>query len=204
MYTILLFAVFFFGCSTSQKLDTKTVYYDKFDIFKLSGIDTLTVSDLKARNNSEFVKVLYTDDNLPNEVNYHFADREVVLKLESTFKFLDRNIYVFYTGNLLGGKAGKQREYSMRYIDNAYRLYVDLSDTLLVKSYDNIDTKSSERYHYMVDVYTKKEKQFGKYSLLQADTNKSVSEDSLYKSWNKELQILKPVVISDFALFPPK
>ena len=204
MYTILLYAVFFFGCSTSQKFDTKTVYYDRFDIFKLSGIDTLTASDLEARNNLAFVKVSYSDDNLPTKINYHFADRQVVLKLENTFKFHGRNIHVFYTGNLLGGKADRQREYSMHYIDNAYRLYVDLSDTLLVKSYDSVDTKSSERYHYMIDVYIKKEKQFGKYSLLQAETNKGVSEDRLYNYWNKELQILKPTVISDFALFPPK
>lgn len=199
----LLVAILLFGCSTSQKLDTRNIFYSKFDIFTLTGVDTLSNSTISERQNLEFVEVAYAN-KLPSVITYNFSHRQIVLKLEDTIKFQNRNIYVYYTGNLLGGKAGRQREYSFKHIDNGYRLYVDYSDTLLVKSYDNIDLKSGNKYHYMVDVYIKKGNKFNNYSLLQADTNMSILEESLYKYWNEELKKLKPEVISNLILFPPQ
>jgi hypothetical protein len=199
--TILLFALLF-GCSSAKQTDVNSNYYRQFDLFRLSGIDSISNSDKDAQN-SEFVKVSYKN-GLPNLIVYHFKDREVTLELQDTLKLNKGNIYVYYTGNLLGGKAGTQREYSLHHIDNGYKLYIDLSDTLLVKSYDNIDKNSSDSYHYMIDVYTFNQNQVSKYSLLQGDTNSSTSEDSLYSYWKREVQSTKPTTISSIDFFPPK
>jgi len=179
------------------------MYYKTFNAFQLSGGDTVAASKVGNKQNVEFVKVTYKN-KLPITIAYNFTDREVVLKLDSSFKNHDRDIYIYSTGNLLGGKAGKQREYSFHYIDNGYKLYINLSDTILVKSYDNIDIKGEGRYHYIVDVYTKKGNQFNRYSLLQADTKTTINEDSLYKNWKAELKNFKPDVISATLSFPPK
>jgi hypothetical protein len=191
------------GCSTPKMTDTESIYYKSFNIFQLTGGDTIAAPKVGNKQNLEFVKVTYRN-KLPITITYNSRDREVVLKLDSSFNNHDRVIYIYSTGNLLGGKAGKQREYSFRSIDNGYKLYINLSDTIIVKSYDNIDIKRGDRYHYMVDVYTKKDNHFNRYSLLQADTKTSVSDDSLYKSWNVELKDFKPDVISAVDSFPPK
>lgn len=199
----LLIVIVCFGCSTNQRTDKDTNYFKNFNLFSLSGIDTVSASYIKNKQNQEFVEVTYMD-NLPYIITYRFTNREVVLTLDTSFKANDRDIFVYYTGNLLGGKAGKQREYSLHYIDNGYKLYIDLSDTILVKSYDNIDTKAGDGYHYMLDVYTQKHSQVSRYSLLQGDTKTTIHDDSLFKHWNIELNKFKPEVISTIGSFPPK
>lgn len=199
----LLIVIVCFGCSTTQRTDKDTKYFKSFNLFSLSGLDTVTASDIKDKQNREFVEVVYREE-LPYIITYRFTNRDVVLTLDTSFKDNDRDIFVYYTGNLLGGKAGKQREYSFHFIDNGYKLYIDLSDTILVKSYDNIDKKSGDRYHYMLDIYTQKHYEVSRYSLLQGDTRTAIRDDSLFKHWNFELNNFKPEVISSIGSFPPK
>ena len=191
-----------FGCSTTQRTDKDTKYFKSFNLFSLSGLDTVAASDIADKQNREFVEVNYRD-NLPYSITYQFTNRKVVLTLDTCFKVHDRDIFVYYTGNLLGGKAGKQREYSFHYIDNGYKLYINLSDTILVKSYDNIDIRSGDRHHYMLDIYTQKHNQVSRYSLLQGDTRSTIRDDSLFKNWDIELNKFKPQVISAIGSFPP-
>lgn len=199
----LLIVIVCFGCSTTQRTDKNTKCFKSFNLFSLSGFDTVAASNIADKQNREFVEVNYRD-NLPSTITYHFTHREVILKLDTSFKVNDRDIYVYYTGNLLGGNAGKQREYSFRYIDNGYKLYINLSDTILVKSYDNIDIRSGNQYHYMLDIYTQKHNQVSCYSLLQGDTRTTIRDDSLFKQWDVELIKYKPEVISAIGSFPPK
>ena len=199
----LLFIIACFSCSTTQQTDKDTKYFKGFNLFSLSGLDTIAASDVTDKQNREFVEVNYRD-NLPYTITYHFTNREVILKLDTSFNVNDRDILVYYSGNLLGGKAEKQREYSFHYIDNGYKLYIDLSDTILVKSYDNTGLKSGDQYHYMLDVYTQTHNQVSRYSLLQGDTKSAIPDKTLFNDWSIKLSKFKPEVISSIGSFPPK
>jgi hypothetical protein len=201
--TNFLIVLFVFGCSVTQTTNENITYFEKFDLFKLSGQDTILITKIKERKNREYVGVSYIN-NLPNLIRYYFPNRQVILQLENNFKSDDGIIYVYSTGNLLGGKAGRQKEYSFHYIDNAYKIYINLSDTIVVKRYDAIDAKSTDKYHYIVDVYTKKENQLNTFFLLQTVTQSEIKEDSLYKFWKQELKISKPEAIRYIETFPPK
>jgi hypothetical protein len=200
--TVFLVAFFYMSCSTPQKVEKNILFFKDFDIFHLSGTDTIPASKIKTEK-GDFVRVNFKN-NFPSEIAYHFSNRKVVLKLDTTFVFNDRLVYVYYTGNLLGGKAGRQREYAFHYIDNGYKLFVDLSDTMIVKNYDNIDIKSGNSYHYMLYVYLKNESKFQRYFLRQADSYPSITDSNLYKSWDWERRNSKPGVISDLITFPPR
>jgi hypothetical protein len=200
---ILAVALQLSGCSTSKLSGTKTIYFKKFDLFTLSGSDTIPAPKIEKKLNPEFVSVIYKNE-IPQTITYHYMQREVILKLDSIFKINGQNIYVYATGNLLGGKSGRQREYAFHYINNGYKLFINLSDTLLVKSYDNDAIKRGNSYHYMVDVYLKKKEQYNKYYLFQGDVEKSTGDDTLYNYWLDKLKVTTPEVISNVIAFPPR
>lgn len=154
------------------------------------------------KRHASYVKVTYKNQ-LPAFITFHSPKRKVALQLISSFQYNDCKVFVYYTGNLLGGRAGRQREYGLRYIDNGYKLFINLSDTMLIKNYDNIDLQSGNEYHYTVNVYTKKQQQAEQYFLLQTNTGKSTGDDSLYRSWNPVLRQLRPEAIRTFPSFPP-
>ena len=186
------------SCSIQSR---KSIFFEKFDLFKLYGENVIPV---KKRNKfKQYISISAAQARSPNKITYYFPKRRVVLNLDTNFRASSSMVYVYTTGNLLGGKTGKQRVYSLHYIENMYKLYISFSDTLFVKSYDAIDARFSNRYHYLVSVYIKRGEKFETFSLLQEDTNYDDNDYKLYCKWRKVLKSFKPQSTAKLSSFPP-
>ncbi len=147
---ILILFTLSLSCNYTSKKDSQsTLYYSDFDLFSLKGKGVLQGSAV-----GRSVEVVL-EKNIPTSITYNLLERTVVLTLVDSFKANSgRPVLVYITGNLLGGKSGKQREYSTRFIDNRYVLFIDCSDTIIVKKFDAIDAESGA-YDCYINSYSK-------------------------------------------------
>ena len=182
-------SIFFTGCIESRfnKSESNAAYFNDFDIFNLQGNELLN-SDQMKKGFSSYVEVRYSAGR-PVYIKYFYPKRTVQFEFVDSILMAGKHVYIYSTGNLLGGKSGKQKDYSLRKVENKYLVYSALSDTLFVKNYDVID-RSFESYHYTVNVYIKSFNGIKKQYLISQETkdDKKLSNKEIYEDWLHKLR----------------
>lgn len=179
---ILFFLVhLFFSCKSVKKNNQQmnTVYLKDFNLFRLEGSPII-----EKNKGKEFVGVVYSN-GLPVEITFNKTKRKVKFVFQDSFKFNNRIVYKYTTTNLLGGNQGKIRIYSTHYIKNKYELYVNKSDTIVIKCFDEIDAADSN-YWYSINFYKRNiDGSVTSKLLFSDDINRNQSHDQVlnYSKW---------------------
>ena len=134
--TIQLVSIFAMGfilsCCNSQspkfKMESKPIYYKYFDIFKLSGTDSLRSIDKK-----QSVEVTYSN-NYPISIKFYTPKRTVTLVFEDSFSINNNPIYLYSTSNFHGGQPGRNRVYASHYEEYRDLIYLSRSDTIICQT----------------------------------------------------------------------
>lgn len=194
---IILIIISILSCKYQINRSTKNVkYFKTFDLFKLDGV--LDVD----RHDKEYVKVTYFN-NIPFNIEFFYSKRTVKLVLQDSFITNDRPVYIYTTSNLLGGKPGRFRVYSFHYIKNCYQLFINKSDTIYIKNFDEIDAEYGH-YNYNVSIYYKSEKEIYAQNILDnVSSQTAYNKKDDYSKWVNFRSTVKPYS-REFNTFPPK
>jgi hypothetical protein len=174
----LISSILFFHCNDSviTSKNFNTVYYRGFDIFNLTGIDTL-----KKSYKQHSVEVRY-EGGKPIYIKYNKSKRVITLALEDSFSINNKPIYIYTTSNFQGGPPGRHKVYTGHSEEYKDFIYVSFSDTLVVETRDVPQTRN---FHF--DLYVKE--RIGKTTITSAgeidyrEENAKLTTSQLYLKW---------------------
>ena len=177
LFITILFIVV--GCNShvaKNKEKLHTVYYRRFDIFKLAGSDTLKKIIKKGS-----VEVRY-DKELPVYIKYYKPERTVTLLLEDSFIVKGKPVYVYSTSNFHGGNPGRNRVYTFHYEEYRDLLFINLSDTIICRSHQ---VTKLDYYSYTLYLYLKCKGGSIAKNMSGSNTkdDRGLSKEELYQNW---------------------
>ena len=177
--SILAMSFLFNGCNSQSskfKMESKSIYYKYFDIFTLSGIDTLRSID-----KTQSVEVTY-DNRHPLSIKFYKPKRTITLVLEDSFSINDNPIYVYSTSNFHGGQPGRNRVYATHYEEYKDLIYLSNSDTIICQT-ENVPKDGNFSFHLYVKKRNGSIEKISKGEFDYDGENAKLNRSQLYLKW---------------------